>query len=52
MWYICVGKIGEGHQECTCLDEHWVMYGTVGSLYYTPESNITLYVNYAGIKLN
>ena len=26
-------------------DEHQVMYGTVESLYYTPETNRTLYVN-------
>ena len=38
-------------KECTCCDEHWVMYGSVESLYYTPESNITLYVNYTGIKM-
>lgn len=26
-----------------------VIYGNVESLYYTPEANITLYVNYTGI---
>ena len=26
-------------------DEHRVMYGSVESLYCTPETNITLYVN-------
>ena len=26
--------------------EHQVMYGSVGSLYCTPETNITLYVNW------
>ena len=30
---------------CTC-DDHCVMYGIVESLYNTPETNITLYVNY------
>jgi len=34
-----------GIKECTC-DEHQVMYGSVESLYYTPETNITLYVNW------
>ena len=27
------------------------MYGTVESLYCTPETNITLHVNYTGIKI-
>ena len=40
-----MGEIGEGDH-----DEHWVMYGSVESLYCTPETNITLYVNYTGIK--
>ena len=31
--------------EGTCHDEHRVMYGSVESLYCTPETNITLYVN-------
>ena len=45
-----MGEVGdEGIKECTC-DKHWVMYGSVESLYYTPETNITLYVNYTGIK--
>ena len=34
-----------GIKECTCCDEHWVLYGTVESLYCTFETNITLYVN-------
>ena len=38
-----------GIKESTCA-ELWVMYGMVESLYYTPETNITLYFNYAGIK--
>ena len=37
-------------KECTC-DGHWVIYGIVESLYCTPETNITLYVNYAGTKI-
>ena len=41
---------GMGIKEGTCCDEHWVMYGIVESLYYTPEINITQYVNYTGIK--
>ena len=39
-----------GTKECTCCDEHQVMYGSVESLYCTLESNITLCVNYTGIK--
>ena len=39
-----------GTKECTC-DKHRVMYGSVESLYYTPETNITLYVNCPGIKI-
>ena len=36
-----------GMEECTCRDEHRVLYGSVESLYplYTPETNVTLYVN-------
>ena len=33
-----------GIKEPTCCDEHWVMYGSVESLYCTPETNITLHV--------
>ena len=36
--------------EYTYLDEHWIIYGTVESLYCTPETNIMLYFNYTGIK--
>ena len=32
-------------KECTYSDEHWVIHGTVDSLYCTPETNITLYWN-------
>ena len=35
-------------KECTC-DEHQVLYISVESLYCTPETNITLCVNYFGI---
>ena len=31
-------------------DEHWVVCGSVESLYCTPEPNITLYVNYIETK--
>ena len=37
-------------EKYSCHDDHWVMDGIVGSLYCTPEMNITLYVNYSGIK--
>ena len=42
--------IGEGVKQvlrikkCT-RDEHWGLYRNVSSLYCTPETNITLYVN-------
>lgn len=37
-------------KERTCHDDHWVMFGSAESLYCTPETNITLPVNYTGIK--
>ena len=40
-----------GIKECTCDEEHWVMYGSVELLHCTPETNIALYV-YTGIKIN
>ena len=43
-------EIGEGDYEYTFHDEHWVMYRIVESLYYTCETNITLYINYTGIE--
>ena len=46
-----IGEIGDGDQECTCGNEHWVMYGIVESLYCAPEANITMYVNFIGIKI-
>ena len=43
------GRMGEigvmGIKEGTCCDEHQVSYGRVESLYCTPETIITLYVN-------
>lgn len=41
-----------GIKEGTCHDEHRVMYETVESLYCTPETKITLYVNYLDLKQN
>ena len=39
-----------GMKEGTYHVEHRVMYRVVELLYCTPGSNITLYVNYTGIK--
>ena len=39
-----------GIKKYTCCDEHEVMYGSVESLYCTPETNI-MYVNYTGTKM-
>ena len=36
-----MSEIGDGYEECV----HVVMYGSVESLYCTPEINITLYDN-------
>lgn len=36
---------GDGDQECTYCDEHWALYGSVESLFFTPETNITLHAN-------
>ena len=36
-------KLVMGIKEYTC-DEHSVLYGIVVSLYYIPETDITLYV--------
>ena len=46
-WVKCVMEIN----EYTYHDEHWEMYRIVESLYCTPETNITLYVNCTGIKI-
>ena len=35
---------------CTC-DEHWLLHGSVESLYRTPENNLTLCANYTGIRI-
>lgn len=42
-------ETGEGDEEVTYLHEHWVIYGTAESLYYTPKTNTTLYVYYTRI---
>ena len=42
--------MGDGIKEGTCCDEHWVLYGSDESLNTTPETNITLYVNYVEFK--
>lgn len=36
--------------EYTYFDEHWEMHRIVASLYCAPETNMTLYGNYTGIK--
>ena len=41
-----LGKIGEGHWECTYIDERFVRYGIVEWLYYTPETDAAVYVHY------
>ena len=40
----------ECDQEYTYPDENWVMNRIAESLYCMPETNVTLYINYAGIK--
>ena len=40
-----MGEVGEGDQEYSYCDMHWVIYRSVESLYCTPEINITLHVN-------
>lgn len=45
-----MGKIDAGKEEYTYCDERWVMYGSAESQYCVPETNITLYVSYTGIK--
>lgn len=37
-------------KESTCWDERQVLFGSVESLYFILETNITQYVNYTGIK--
>lgn len=47
------GGVGEKavDEEGTYPDEHWVMSGGAESLYCTPKTSITLYVNYTGIEI-
>jgi len=47
-----MGEMGERDQKDTYHAEHPGMSRIVESLYCTPETNITLYVNYASIKKN
>lgn len=42
-----MGEMGVGVTEGTCHNEHWVSYASNESLESTPETNITLYANYA-----
>lgn len=55
------GRIGEAHkgdQDCgllrygilTYIDEQWEMWRIVELLHYTPETNLTLHVNYTWIN--
>ena len=37
------GKMGDGIEEGTCWDEHWVLYVSDESWESTPEMNSTLY---------
>ena len=46
-----MGEVGDGDKEYIYCDEHWIVYRTVETLHCTPETNITLYVNYTGIKI-
>ena len=41
-----------GIKEGTCYEEHQVLYGSIDSLHCTLETNITLYANYLGFKLD
>ena len=45
-----MGEIGEGDQEYIRHDEHWLMYRIDEPLCCTPQTNITLYVNYTSLK--
>ena len=46
-----MGEIVMEIKKDTCHDEQCVMYGSVESLYYRPETHITLFVNYIGLKI-
>lgn len=35
-----------GIKEGVCFDEHWVTYGSAGSLYCTPQTNTIFSVNW------
>lgn len=39
-----------GIKEYTCHDDHWAIYGIAEPLSCTPETNITLYVNWNSNK--
>ena len=45
-----MSEVSEADQECVYCDKYWVMCRIVESLYYKPETNRTLYINYTGIK--
>lgn len=38
-------------KACVCADEHGAVYGSVESLCCPPETNVTPYFNYIGIKI-
>ena len=40
-----------GIKGCTCPGEYRVIYRIIEPLYFTPEANVTLYVNYFGMKI-
>lgn len=44
------GTMGTGMKEDTCRAVRWGMQGSGESLYCTPETDITLYVNFTGIQ--
>ena len=47
-----MGEVGEvpKYLRSTSATSNLMVYGSVESLYCTPETNITLYPNYTGIK--
>lgn len=45
-----MGEIGDGVSEGTCRDEPWMTYGSVESLYCTPDTNIPLHANQLELK--
>jgi len=46
-----LGEIGDGDERVHLSYDHRVMYGIAELLYCALETNITLYVNYTGIKI-